>query len=96
MRMNIKTTAEGCHVTVNIRLQSQTLLSLTDNDEKGVELLSGITYRFEWFVFTATDDAHAHIQASVEPFNEGFLPLNINKTFPAGVQDGNVFLFTLR
>lgn len=95
MNIRIKTTAEGCHVSVNIKIQSQTLLNLTDNDEGGVNLFSGITYRFEWFVFTA-HESHASIEAFVTPDNEGFLPMNIDKNYPAGAQDGNVFLFTLK
>ncbi len=94
MILRVKTTAEGCHVTVNIRIQNQTLLSIADNSETGVNLFPGITYRFEWFVFTARE-AHARIQALMEPDNPGFPPLDIDKHYPAGVQDGNVFLFTL-
>ena len=94
MKLHIKTTAEGCHVTVNIKVQGQSLLMLSDNDEKTIDLFPGITYRFEWFVFTAKE-AHARIQAIIEPDNGGFLPLDIDKNYPAGVQDGNVFLFTL-
>lgn len=93
--MHIKTTTQGCHVTVSIKVQSQTLISLADNDERDVTLLPGITYRFEWFVFTAQGEAHARIEAVVTPDNQGFLPLDINKSYPGGVQDGNVFLFTL-
>lgn len=95
MNMHIKTTAKGCHVTVSIKIENLTLLSLTDNAEGGVVLLPNITYRFEWFVFTAHDEAHARIEAEVTPENEGFLPLDISKEYPAGVKDGNVFLFTL-
>jgi hypothetical protein len=94
MNMRIKTTAEGCHVAVSIKIENLTLLSLTDNDSGNVNLLQGITYRFEWFVFTA-HDAHARIQAEVTPENEEFPLLDINKTYPAGIKDGNVFLFTL-
>ena len=94
MEINIKTLAEGCHVTVNIKVQGQTLLNLTDNDEGSLNLFSGITYRFEWFVITAKD-AHIKIEAVVTPENDGFRPLTIEKDYPPGVQDGNVFLFTL-
>jgi hypothetical protein len=94
MEINIKTLAEGCHVTVNIKVQAQTLLNLTDNDEGSLNLFSGITYRFEWFVITAKD-AHIKIEAVVTPGNDGFRPLIIEKNYPPGVQDGNVFLFTL-
>jgi len=31
----------------------------------------------------------------VTPDNQGFDPLDIDKNYPGGVQDGNVFLFTL-
>ena len=93
--MHIKTTSQDCHVTVNIKIETQILLSLTDNDEGDVGLLPGLTYRFEWFVFTA-QQAHATIEAVVIPSNSGFEPpLIIDKDYPAGVQDGNVFLFTL-
>lgn len=95
MNINIKILAQGCHVSVNIKVQGQTLLSLTDNDEGSINLFSGISYRFEWFVITAKD-AHIKIEAAVTPDNEGFLPLTIEKDYPAGVQDGNVFLFTLK
>jgi len=95
MNMHIKTTAEGCHLSVNIRIQSHTLLNLSDNDEGDIDLLPGITYRFEWFVFAGKAQAHARIQAVVTPDNQGFDPLDIDKNYPGGVQDGNVFLFTL-
>ena len=58
MNINIKTHAEGCHISVNIKVQGQTLLRLTDNDEGSINLFSGISYRFEWFVITAKE---AHI-----------------------------------
>jgi hypothetical protein len=95
MNINIKTLAQGCHVTVNIKVQGQSLLNLTDNSEGSVNLFLGITYRFEWFVITGKD-AHIKIEAFVSPENEGFHPLTIEKNYPAGVQDGNVFLFTLK
>jgi hypothetical protein len=95
MDMHIKTVAEGCHVMVNIKVQGQILLSLTDNDEGNVNLFSGITYRFEWFVITGKD-AHVKIEATVTPDNDGFPPLILEKNYPPGVQDGNVFLFTLK
>ena len=94
MNIHIKTLAEGCHVTVNIKVQGQTLLNLTDNDDETLNLFSGIAYRFEWFVITAKD-AHVKIEATVTPDNDGFHPLTIEKNYPGGVQDGNVFLFTL-
>ena len=94
MNINIKTVAEGCHVSVNIKIQGQTLLNMTDNDEGSVNLFAGITYRFEWFVITALE-AHLKIEAFVIPENDGFLPLTIEKNYPPGIQDGNVFLFTL-
>jgi len=94
MNIQIKTLAEGCHVSVNIKVQGQTLLRLTDNDEGSINLFTGISYRFEWFVITAKE-AHIKIEAVVTPANEGFLPMTIEKDYPAGVQDGNVFLFTL-
>lgn len=95
MDININTLAEGCHVTVNIKVQGHSLLNLTDNDEGSVNVFSGITYRFEWFVISAKD-AHIKIEAGVTPDNEGFFPLTIEKDYPPGVQDGNVFLFTLK
>lgn len=94
MYINIKTFADGCHVSVNIKVLGQTLLNLAGNDEGGVSLFPGITYRFEWFVITGRD-AHIKIDAIVSPENDGFHPLKIEKEYPAGVQDGNVFLFTL-
>lgn len=94
MNITVKTSAEGCHVSVNIKVQGQTLLSLTDNDEGSVHVFSNITYRFEWFVITG-EQAHVTIEASVAPPNEGFPPLKIDRDYPAGVQDGNVFLFAL-
>lgn len=94
MDINIKTEAEGCHVSVNIKVLGQTLLTLTDNDQGSVNLFPGITYRFEWFVITA-HNAHIKIDAVVSPNNDGFLPLAIEKDYPGQVQDGNVFLFTL-
>lgn len=94
MNMNIRTTAEGCHVSVSIKIQNQTLLTVGDNTDANIELLAGITYRFEWFVFTA-GDAHARVQVNVSPDNPGFPPLDIDKTYPGGAMDGNVFLFTL-
>lgn len=94
MNISIKTHAEGCHISVNIKVQGQTLLRLTDNDEGSINLFTGIAYRFEWFVITAKD-AHIKIEADVTPKNDGFPPLLIEKDYPAGVQDGNVFLFTL-
>ena len=94
MNINIKTLADGCHVSVNIKVQRQTLLHLPDNDEGSINLFSGISYRFEWFVITAKE-AHIKIEAVVIPDNEGFPPLTIEKDYPAGVQDGNVFLFKL-
>lgn len=94
MNINIKTIAEGCHVSVNIKVQGQTLLNLTDTGEGSVNLFSGITYRFEWFVITG-DEAHIKIEAFVFPENDGFPPLTIEKDYPPGVQDGNVFLFKL-
>ena len=95
MNINIKTLADGCHISVNIKVQGQTLLRLTDNDEGSLNLFSGISYRFEWFVITAKD-AHIKIEAAVTPKNDGFPPLLIEKDYPAGVQDGNVFIFTLK
>ena len=93
--MHIKTTATNCHVTVNIKIENLMLLSLVDNAEGDVSLLPGITYRFEWFVFTASNGGQATIEAVVSPDNTGFLPLSIDNTYPVGVKDGNVFLFTL-
>jgi hypothetical protein len=94
MEMHIKMLAEGCHVMVNIKVQGQILFSLTDNDEGKFHLFPGITYRFEWFVITAKD-AHVKIEATVTPANDGFPPLTIEKNYPPGVEDGNIFLFTL-
>jgi hypothetical protein len=94
MKMHIKTTAQGCHVTVSIKIDGQTLLNLLDNDERELDLFPGLTYRFEWFVITS-QDAHASVEAVVTPASSGFHPLNIQKDYPAGVKDGNLFLFTL-
>jgi hypothetical protein len=94
MKMRIKTKAKGCHVSVNIKMESMCFLSLLDNAEGEIDLLPGLTYRFEWFVFTS-QEAHASIEAVVTPDNDGFHPLSIQKDYPAGVKDGNVFLFTL-
>lgn len=95
MIFNIKTTAQGCHIAVNIKVNGHAILSLTDNDERSVHLQSGLTYRFEWFVIAGKDGAKALIEAFITPNNQGFLPLEIAKEYNAGDQDGNVFLFTL-
>ena len=92
--MRVKSRADGAHVSVNIKVQQQFLLNLKDDDEGTVKLFPGIIYRFEWFVITG-HDAHILIEATVSPDNQGFPPLSIIKTYPPGVQDGNVFLFTL-
>jgi len=95
MTLQIKTTAQGCHVAVNIKVNGHTILTLTDNNEKSVHLQPGLTYRFEWFVIAGQNEAQANIQALVIPANVGFPPLNIVKQYNAGEQDGNVFLFSL-
>jgi hypothetical protein len=94
MNIQIKTIAEGCHLSVNVKIQNQVLLNLTDNDEGRVNIFSGMTYRFEWFVFAA-QESHMRIEAVVTPENDGFHPMVLDKNYPAGAQDGNVFLFTL-
>ena len=94
MLLNIKTTAQGCHVLVNIKIQGHTILSLTDSDEGNVTLQPNLIYRFEWFVVAGKDHAQARIQALATPATPNFPPLNIAKEYSAGDQDGNVFLFT--
>jgi hypothetical protein len=94
MILSIKTTAQGCHIAVSIKIQGHTILTLTDNDDKSVHLQPKLTYRFEWFVIAGKDNAHARIQAIVTPDTLGFPPLDIAKDYSAGDQDGNVFLFT--
>lgn len=95
MVFSIRTTAQGCHIAVNIKVNGHTVLSLIDNDEKSVNLQPNLTYRFEWFVIAGKDGAKAIIEAVVTPDNQGFLPLKIENEYNAGDQDGNVFLFTL-
>jgi hypothetical protein len=92
MTIHLRTTAEGCNITVNIKQGGQLLLSLTDNDEGSLDLEPAVTYRFEWFVFT-NREAHARIQAQILPDLQDFPPLDIDKNYPPGVTDGNVFLF---
>lgn len=94
MQIKIKTTADQCHIMVNIKLHDHSLLSLIDSDSGTIELLPNITYRFEWFV-KASGDAHAQIEADIDPANNGFPAVMIDKEYPAGSWDGNVFLFTL-
>lgn len=95
MTIDIKTTADDCHIAVSIRIQNRTLLTLRDNDQKSIQLIPGVEYEFDWEVFTGQKPAHANIQAKITPLNSGFPPLDIDKNYPAGVQDGNTFLFTL-
>lgn len=95
MVFNVRTTAQGCHIAVNIKVNGHSILTLTDNDERSVHLQPNLTYRFEWFVISGKDAAQARIQAFIVPDNSGFLPLDIAQQYNAGDQDGNVFLFTL-
>jgi hypothetical protein len=92
MTIHLKTTAEDCSITVNIKKEGQLLLSLTDNDEGSLDLEPALTYRFEWFVFT-NKEAHARIEAQILPEVMDFPPLVIDKKYPPGVTDGNIFLF---
>lgn len=95
MKLHIKTGSQSCHVIVNIKLDGFVLLKLMDNDERFMDLLKGITYTFEWFVFTGPDEGHADIFAEVIPPTEAFPLLHIEKDYPAGSRDGNLFDFTL-
>ncbi len=92
--ITVNASVEGGHLRINIKEANKTILSITDNDQKSIELRNSVEYRFEWFVTTSAE-AKITIEAEVSPANSGFLPLNIEKKYPAGANDGGVFLFTL-
>lgn len=97
--MQINTTAENCRLRVKIKRDNHTQVELSDTDEKTVMLEADVTYSFEWHVLTTADDAHMRIQATFDPPNDGFPPLDNDRDAarlpPPGGEDDGIFIFTL-
>lgn len=95
MQLTIRTSAQNGHLIVFvINNNNAKILTVTDSSTGVVNLVAGVTYRFEWHNWSPVA-ADYSIDAVVQPGSPGFPQLNFAKSYDGPHSDLGGFYFTL-